>query len=80
MVTDDEEEVDLEGCECGNKKYGYYSEQGLLFICFKCGRFYSYDMPDIIIRAFTEDPTMLMALINSEYFQPITNLGNMTDE
>jgi len=76
VIEDEDDEVTLEGCECGNKKYGYYSEQGLLFICFKCGRFYSYDMPEPIIRAFTEDPNMLMALINSEYFKPIENLAD----
>jgi len=71
-----EDDVEVEECECGSKKYGYYANNGIIFICFKCGKFYSDDMPDTIIRAFTEDPSILLALIKSDHFKRIQDLSD----
>ena len=68
MVIKEDESIEIEDCECGSK--------GIIFICFKCGRFYSDDLPDTIIRAFTEDPSILLALIKSDHFKRI----DMPDE
>jgi|TARA_B110000263_G_C15269034_1_gene492529 hypothetical protein len=76
MVIKEDESIEIEDCECGSKKYGYCANNGIIFICFKCGRFYSDDLPDTIIRAFTEDPSILLALIKSDHFKRI----DMPDE
>jgi|TARA_B110001454_G_scaffold189604_1_gene188310 hypothetical protein len=76
MVTEDDE-IEVEECDCGSKKYGYYANNGMIFICFKCGKFYSDDMPESILRAFTEDPNILLALIKTDHFKRIQDL---TDE
>lgn len=76
MVTEDDE-IEVEECDCGSKKYGYCANNGMIFICFKCGKFYSDDMPESILRAFTEDPNILLALIKTDHFKRIQDL---TDE
>jgi hypothetical protein len=69
-------DVSVEKCECGSKKYGYYADNGIIFICFNCGRFHSGDMPENLINVFLDDPQILLALIKSGHLKP---LGDIND-
>ena len=75
MVVYEDEAVENQ-CECGSKQYVYYSDQGTLAICFKCGRFHSEDLPVELVDIFINDPTVLMALIKGDYFRV---LGSIKD-
>ena len=68
--------ISVENCECGSRKYGYYSDKGIIFICFNCGRFHSGDMPENLINVFLDDPQILLALIKSGHLKP---LGDIND-
>lgn len=74
MVTDDEESISVDKCECGSKKYGYYSDKGMIFICFKCGRFVSGELSEKLIELFIDDPKLLMILIKSGYLKPLNDI------
>jgi len=66
--------LSMDECECGSKQYVYYSDQGTLSICFKCGRFHSENLPTNLVDIFINDPTILMALIKGEYFKGLSSI------
>jgi len=73
MVTSDES-ICTEECDCGYKQYFYYSNQGMIAVCFKCGRFESNDLPTKLVGMLLEDPTILMALIKGDYFKALSDI------
>tara|TARA_R110000824_G_scaffold198027_4_gene381954 strand:+ start:1853 stop:2089 length:237 start_codon:yes stop_codon:yes gene_type:complete len=73
MVIGDES-ICTEDCECGSKQYFYYCNQGMIAVCFKCGRFESSDLPTNLVDIFLEDPTILMSLIKGDYFKALSDI------
>jgi hypothetical protein len=75
MVVYEDETIEKH-CECGFKQYVYYSDQGTLHLCFKCGKLHSEDLPIEIFDLFLNNPAVLIALIKGDYF---TLLGSIKD-
>jgi hypothetical protein len=62
-------------CDCGAWKYGYETdktESSRIYICFTCGKFEAFGIfTDSMVRAFLEEPRILMHLMKTEFVKPI---------
>ena len=58
-------------CECGSKQYGYFADQGLCFVCFKCGRFATDGFSSDVEEIFKANPMILLKLIGEGHLKPL---------
>ena len=58
-------------CDCGSKQYGYYADQGLCFVCFKCGKFVTDGFSPDIEELFKANPMILLKLIGEGHLKPL---------
>tara|TARA_Y100001951_G_C11118547_1_gene171489 strand:- start:128 stop:349 length:222 start_codon:yes stop_codon:yes gene_type:complete len=58
-------------CECGSTQYGYYADQGLCFVCFKCGRFATDGFDPFAEELFKQNPMILLNLIAKGHLKPL---------
>ena len=58
-------------CDCGSKQYGYYADQGLCFVCFKCGKFAVDGFNPDIEEIFKANPLILLKLIGEGALKPL---------
>ena len=59
-------------CECGSTQYGYYADQGLCFVCFKCGRFATDGFDPFAEELFKQNPMILLNLIAKGHLKPLS--------
>ena len=59
-------------CECGSTQYGYYADQGLCFVCFKCGRFATDGFDPLAEELFKQNPMILLNLIAKGHLKPLS--------
>tara|TARA_Y100001951_G_C11183805_1_gene207488 strand:- start:478 stop:696 length:219 start_codon:yes stop_codon:yes gene_type:complete len=62
-------------CECGSTQYGYYADQGFVFVCFKCGKFVIDGFSQDIEELFKEDPLVLLNLIEKGHLKPLSDIS-----
>ena len=58
-------------CDCGSKQYEYYADQGLCFVCFKCGKFAVDGFNPDIEEIFKANPMILLKLIGEGALKPL---------
>ena len=67
-----EKEANIQ-CDCGSKQYGYYADQGLCFVCFKCGKFAVDGFNPDIEEIFKANPMILLKIIGEGALKPLYN-------
>ena len=61
-------------CDCGDTMYGYYADAGLVFICYTCGRFNCEGFSKNIENMFSEEPTIILQLIQDGNLKPLSDI------
>ena len=71
MIMSDEGKLP---CECGETMYGYYADAGIVFICYTCGKFDCEGFSKKIEKAFSEEPTLILQLIQDGNLKPLSDI------
>jgi hypothetical protein len=65
-----EEKKECNGCHEAHM-YGYYVDQGIVYICFKCGKFDCDGFSKDVVNFFKKDPAQLLVLIEQGVLKSI---------
>jgi len=64
-------------CDCGNTKYGYYADAGMVFICYNCGKFDCEGFSEKIELLFSTEPEIILQLIQDGNLKPLSDINGI---